>query len=46
MDDQKEVGFTKEEKEALDKVNLAKEEGEKIGAEAAAKMLEQAKIQT
>ena len=44
MDDQKEVGFTKEEKEALDKVNSAKEEGEKIGAEAAAKMLEQAKI--
>lgn len=46
LDDQQVVGITKEEKEALDQVNKAKEEGEKNGAEAAAKMIEQAKDQS
>jgi len=42
-EDTQELGISKDEKEALDKVNKAKEVGEKIGAEAAKKMLSQAK---
>lgn len=46
LDEKQDVGISKEEKEALDKVNKAKEQGEKIGAEAAAKLLQQAKGQS
>lgn len=45
-DEQSEVGMSKEEKDAIDKVDKAKQEGEKIGAEAAQKMIEQAKEQS
>lgn len=43
IDDKSDLRISKEEKDALDKVNKAKEQGEKIGAEAAAKLLQQAK---
>lgn len=46
IDDKSDLRISKEEKDALDKVNKAKEQGEKIGAEAAAKLLQQAKGQS
>lgn len=39
-EDQSEVGLSKDEKDAMDKVNKAKEQGEKNGAEAAKKLLQ------
>ena len=44
--DRPSIGLSKDEKEALDKVNKAKDVGEKIGSEAAKKMLSQAKGQS